>query len=142
MSWGSVQYQVAYQTYLRVLDNLNAGQQLYVAVRFLPATVSWLSQRTTQQAVALVDIFEKPVVDLDHSFRLARSSAYDLWTWADRAANACWQQLRVDCPTAPGFGPPMNQLVQSVNYKTGVQCAMLQWYGFAQDATSFAGFDT
>lgn len=80
----------------------------------------------------------------DNMFQYMCDSAWDLWSAAAMASKVAFgTTFESDNITSYGVGPVMNQLVQSGNYTTGLQCFMLVEFGFVKNPDqSFADFDT
>ncbi len=89
---------------------------------------------------------EEPNVEniqsISGAFEFLRKSAGDLWGAAPFVAKACFKDLEVEAQDSPGFGPKLNVLVQSENYRVGLFCALLLDHKLVGDETPFIGFDT
>jgi len=80
---------------------------------------------------------------VDEFFDMLRNHAWDLWSAAPLMANMSFCNLNIQAPGAPGIGPPGNVAAQSVNFQTGLCCALLVEFGLVKDPDeAFGGFDT
>ena len=79
---------------------------------------------------------------VDEIFKIFRDHSYDLWSAAPLIAHACFVELEIKAPKAPGIGPKYNILAQSENFETGLCCAILKEFGLVRDDECFSGFDT
>jgi len=79
----------------------------------------------------------------DQLMLLYKKSSEDLWGAASELFEASFKNSKLTgIQKSPGFGPIGNVSAQSVNYQTGLQCALLKEYGIIFQEVSFAGFDT
>lgn len=144
-SWGSAQYANArgmYYTLTHITDDIGlteALEVLNITVKFskINSTLWAIEQLSQTIGDPLTKIFT-----IEEVLRFMRMKAFDLWTAAEIVAEACFDNLLVTAPNAPGFGPEMNQLVQSDNYTTGVYCYLLKHYKFVNSDEYFKNFDT
>lgn len=157
-AWGSCQYQTA-AGFCRLVRALHADLDWpdTCAVLGLHCSHKGLNKNYLQEVQQALDAEQKdreeddyeywsqhrpePVTDITNAFETLRS-LMDLWGAAPLVAYACFQDLCLETPASPGFGPPLNIVVQSENYKVGLCCALLQIYGLVEDEEPFKDFDT
>lgn len=169
-SWGSCQYETAYETYSKILaeKTFNKGlkavgakvtfkrictldevkkQILKEKTIFWEEDDSYSKKHNKKNMKALTAA--KSVDDL---MVMLRSAAWDLWNAAPYISELFFEGLKVVTPKTKGFGPVMNinkilnwdhrQIVQSENVLVGVYCALLKQYKLVKNESSFKDFDT
>jgi len=165
--WGSCQYSTAkwfFDTFLEMVKDLS----LEKALNLLKCKVKFDATVTLADVISdLVDIFKgqinydlaeedyddiitvvghikqlKACVDGEGIFKVLKEAAWDLWAAADVVAHNFFTNLVIEAPDSPGYGPKLNELVQSDNFRTGLCCALLVHHGFILNSEAFAGFDT
>ncbi len=152
-SWGSIQYAGAlafYKAYFRVRQDLNMEDTL----KAFGIGVKWKTTRAVREAQELylrdIQLAQKEasedeigITSGDDFFLCFRISASDLWTAAPQIAEYFLEDLKIKgVKKAPGVGPVGNQLVQSENYMTGLNCALLKDLDIVRSSESFSHFDT
>lgn len=81
------------------------------------------------------------IKDIDDAFEVLKDSAWDLWTAAPFISKQAGIRIS-NMPKAKGYGPSGNVLVQGSNHEVGLHCALLVHLDLVKDTSSFDGFDT
>ena len=166
--WGSCQYSTAkwfYDTFNAMIDDEITYND---ALKLLGCRVSYTKIETFDALKdGLIETLDDRIVDnieegdyddiietvkfikrlqslttVDEVFYLLKDMSWDLWSAADYVAHQLFTNLIVEAPKSPGYGPALNQAVQSGNFETGLYCALLVHFGLVQNSEAFAGFDT
>lgn len=76
-------------------------------------------------------------------FIFYRANSFDLWTTAETLARSTFKDLKIEnLPRTKGFGSPLNQKIQELNYITGLYCYLFIHYNLIKKEECFQGFDT
>jgi hypothetical protein len=152
--WGSYQYSGAlamFKTFRSIREDLSYHDTLAA----LGVKVEFSGKRNFKdiQAMVLKEFEDEedciftdstPLTkNVDDIFTMFKDFSWDLWSAASFLAPICFDGFALaDVPVAPGFGPVLNQAVQSGNYETGLICALLVEHGMVVDTDCFVDFDT
>ncbi len=79
---------------------------------------------------------------IDELFGVLCDHSWDLWGAAPFLASCCFDDLKIEAPDSPGYGPVFNVMAQSENYEVGLCCALLKEFGFVESDECFGGFCT
>ena len=100
----------------------------------------------TEKEKFIADLYELIDTDfykIDDFFYYAKEGSWDLWSWVPFVFNSLYPNSHIiNISKSPGFGPELNQIVQSENYLVGLQAYLLFKEGWIEDDSIFANFDT
>ena len=163
--WGSCQYSSAlaiYELYFRMREDLSQEDIL----ELLEVEYTHNGRRTFQE---IIDKFSKDMdeyyshelygrteverehlkeeisifLSIDDIFKFLKNQSWDLWGTSSHVIELVYKDFKLkDVPKSEGHGPEGNIIVQSGNFMTGLECALLFDNGVIQNFYSFANFDT
>ena len=87
---------------------------------------SLINEERTHFIKDLYQLIDKEFATVEDLFDYARNRAWNLWSWIPFLFQSLYPLAKVEkIPKSPGFGPEMNQMVQSDNYNIGSQMTYL-----------------
>ena len=82
-------------------------------------------------------------LSIDDIMNFLKNQSWDLWGASTEIIKLIYKDFELkEVPKSKGYGPEGNVQVQSENFLTGLECAILSDNNIIQNFYSFAEFDT